>query len=297
MNRSSNESIGGTMNRIALVTGATQGLGLALVQGLARQLNPGDVVYLTGRNPERLEQAKSTVAPGPAEVRTELLDVATPDQAAHLAATLKQRHGGVDILINNAIARVYPDQPAADVIDEYVEVNNLGTTRVLDAFGPMLRPGGRLIVVASSLGTLAYLAPVLHRHFDDLASLRDVDQAVLAWRDAVRDGSAFSGAWPAFINIPSKIGQVAAVRSLAVERRDADVASGTLIAAFCPGMINTPTSGAFWDVSTAATPDEAAVPLLNLVLDDIPLDSYYGQLIRGTDILPWKPGPSDNPDR
>jgi hypothetical protein len=167
---------------------------------------------------------------------------------------------------------------------------------VLDAFGPLLRPGGPLNLVASSLGTLANLAPVLHTQFDHLASPQDVDQAVLKWRDAVRDGSAFSGAWPAFINIPSKIGQVAAVRSLAAARRDADLATGTLIAAFCPGMINTPTSGAFWDVRGAATPDEAAVPLLNLVLGDIPLDSCYGQLIRGTDILPWNPtSPTTSP--
>jgi NAD(P)-dependent dehydrogenase (short-subunit alcohol dehydrogenase family) len=45
MNRSNNESIGCTMNAIALVTGATQGLGLGLVQGLARQLHHGEVVY------------------------------------------------------------------------------------------------------------------------------------------------------------------------------------------------------------------------------------------------------------
>jgi NAD(P)-dependent dehydrogenase (short-subunit alcohol dehydrogenase family) len=277
------------MNRIAVVTGATQGLGLALVQGLAQRLDDGDLVYLTGRNADRIQQARTTLTRGPAEVRTELLDVAKPDQAADLAAALQRRHGGVDIVINNAIARIYPTQPAADVIDEYVEVNNLGTTRVLKAFEPMLRPGGRLIVVASSLGTLFYLAPILHDRFDGLASLQDVDQAVLSWRDAVRDGSAFSTAWPAFINIPSKIGQVAAVRALADVRRDADLATGTLIAAFCPGMINTPTSGAFWDVGAAATPDQAAVPLLDLVVGNIPLGSYYGELVRGTDVLPWKP--------
>lgn len=50
------------MNAIALVTGATQGLGLGLVQGLARQLHHGEVVYLTGRNPERLEQGRSMLA-------------------------------------------------------------------------------------------------------------------------------------------------------------------------------------------------------------------------------------------
>jgi NAD(P)-dependent dehydrogenase (short-subunit alcohol dehydrogenase family) len=57
------------MNAIALVTGATQGLGLGLVQGLAQQLHHGDVVFLTGRNPERLEQGRSMLAPGAAEER------------------------------------------------------------------------------------------------------------------------------------------------------------------------------------------------------------------------------------
>jgi hypothetical protein len=38
-------------------------------------------------------------------------------------------------------------------------VNNFGTTRVLRAFAPFLRDGGRLVVVASSLGTLYHLAP------------------------------------------------------------------------------------------------------------------------------------------
>jgi hypothetical protein len=65
----------------------------------------------------------------------------------------------------------------------------------------------------SSLGTLHYLGPVLHNPLDDLASLDDVDEQVAAWRDAVKDGSARAGAWPRSINIPSKIGQVSAVRT------------------------------------------------------------------------------------
>jgi hypothetical protein len=34
---------------------------------------------------------------------------------------------------------------------------------------------------------------------------------------------------------------------------------------------------------------QAATPLLDLVLGDIPLDTYYGELIRGTEVLPWRP--------
>lgn len=276
-------------NRIALVTGATQGLGLALAAGLARRLDPDDVVYLTGRSQARMNEAAASITDAKAEVRTELFDVADPEAASRLAPTLHERHGGVDLVVGNAVMRITPGQRDAEIIDEYVEVNNLGTTRVLRAFAPELRPGGRLVVVASSIGTLYWLAPALHNRFDNLATLDAVDAAALAWREAVKDGSAFYGGWPAFVNIPSKIAQVAAVRTLAAQRRPADIADGTLVAAFCPGMINTPTSGAFWDVSNAPTPDQAAVPLLDLLLGQIDLPADYGQLIRGTTVVPWKP--------
>ena len=72
------------------------------------------------------------------------------------------------------------------IVDEYAEVNNFGTTRVPRAFAPLLRDNARIIVVASSLDTLYYLAPVLHDQFDNLASLDEVDKQVAAWRDAVR---------------------------------------------------------------------------------------------------------------
>src|SRR5437899_6794475 len=39
------------MKRVAIVTGANQGWGFAVAEGLARRLEPGDVVYLTGRRP------------------------------------------------------------------------------------------------------------------------------------------------------------------------------------------------------------------------------------------------------
>jgi hypothetical protein len=50
----------------------------------------------------------------------------------------------------------------------------------------------------------------------------------------VRDGSALAEAWPAFINIPSKIGQVAAVRALARRRRESDLEREILLASVCP---------------------------------------------------------------
>ena len=272
------------VSRTALVTGATQGLGLALVAGLAQRMDADDTVYLTGRDPGRVEQAVASLPPGRACVRGEVLDVAEPGSAEALA----DRLGPVDVVVGNAVMRVGPDDDPRGVVGEYTEVNNFGTTRLLRAFAPRLPDGGRCLVVASSLGTLHHLAPVLHDRFDRPATLDEVDAAVAAWRDAVADGSARAGDWPGFVNIPSKIGQVAAVRALASARREEDLRRGILLAAVCPGMINTPTSGLWWDVSGAPSADEAAVALLDLALG--PLDpAHYGELVRHGRVLSWRP--------
>jgi NAD(P)-dependent dehydrogenase (short-subunit alcohol dehydrogenase family) len=275
-----------TTPKVALVTGATQGLGRALAEGLAARLTAADTVYLTGRDPGRVAEAVSAMPDGGARVRGELLDVAQPDAAERLAARLRDRHGGIDVVFNNAVMRIGPDDDPRTIVDVYTEVNNFGTTRVLRAFAPLLRTDGRLIVVASSFGSLRYLAPVLHKRFDELSTLDEVDEQVGVWRDAVRDGSARSGPWPGFVNIPSKIGQVAAVRALAAQRRDEDSRRGILLAAVCPGMINTPTSAMWWDVSTAPSPARAAVPLIELALGPVDPD-HYGELVRHGQVLPW----------
>ncbi|MCP3802364.1 SDR family NAD(P)-dependent oxidoreductase [Allokutzneria sp. A3M-2-11 16] len=274
--------------KIALVTGATQGLGLALVEGLARRMDADDTVYLTGRDAARVASSVESIPGGGAQVRGEVFDVAEDDAADRIAETLRERHGGVDIVFGNAVMRVGPDDDPRSIVDTYTEVNNFGTTRLLRAFAPLVRDNGRLLVVASSLGTLHHLAPVLHRRFDGLRSLAEVDDQVAAWRAAIKDGSARGGAWPGFVNIPSKIGQVAAVRALAHQRRDRDLARGVLLAAVCPGMINTPTSALWWDVSSAPSPAEAAAAPLDLALGPLS-PKHYGELVRHGEVVPWAP--------
>jgi carbonyl reductase 1 len=87
---------------------------------------------------------------------------------------------------------------------------------VLRAFDPILRPGGRLfVVVASAFGSLRELPEHLHARFDtETMTLDDVDATILEWRDAVVEGRADQGR-PEWINIRSKVGQVAAMRVLA----------------------------------------------------------------------------------
>jgi NAD(P)-dependent dehydrogenase (short-subunit alcohol dehydrogenase family) len=294
------------MNRIALITGATRNLGFALVEGLAQRLEPGDTVYLTGRDPARVAESVRRLSNGKAkaraEVRGELLDVARSDAVERFADLLATRHGGVDIVFSNHYTRVQPDDDPRAVIDPYVEANNLGTTHVLRSIAPLLRDGGRLFVVASRAGSLRALAPALHPRFENLQSLEDVDRAVCKWRDAVRSGRAPGQAWPAWINIPSKIGQVAAVRVLAGQRREDDLRRGILIASISPGLIDTGASRAWFDMTGAPQPDEVAGPLLDLALDPSVDESLYGELVhvgreepgpfgsavRSGAIVPWK---------
>jgi len=140
-----------------------------------------------------------------AEVHGAVVDVSEPGAVARFAASLAERHGGVDIVFSNHYTRIQPDDDPAEMIDRYVAANNLGTTNVLRAFAPLLRDGARLLVVASRAGSLRALAPVLHARFDGgLESLADVDSAVCTWRDAVREGRAAGEAWPAWINIPPR---------------------------------------------------------------------------------------------
>jgi len=273
-----------------MVTGATRNLGLALAQGLAERLEASDVVYLTGRDPVRVSDAVAAVTDAQAEVRGAVVDVADADAVAGFAGLLARRHGGVDIVFANHYSRIQPDDDPAAMIDHYVAVNNLGTTNVLRAFAPLLRDGARLLVVASRAGSLRALAPVLHPRFDgDLESLDDVDSAVCTWRDAVRQGRAAGQAWPAWINIPSKIGQVAAVRVLARQRRADDRRRGILIAAVCPGLIDTGASRRWLDMAHAQSPAEAAVGLLDLALDPRPDPGFYGELVLAGEVVPWKP--------
>ncbi|WP_411142790.1 SDR family NAD(P)-dependent oxidoreductase [Streptomyces sp. x-80] len=287
--------------RIALVTGANQGLGRALTEGLAARMDPGDLVLLTGRSHQRVTGAAREVAclPGTrARVEGRVLDVTDTDAIGRLADALHDRYGGVDIVISNAVARLLPGESQAERADEFIDVSNTATHAVLRSFGPVLRPGGRLLVIASSLGTLGHLDPRLHRRFDG-ASLDQVEYAVESWRTAVHHHTATEAGWPRWLNVPSKVAQVAAVRAVAAQRREHDLATGTLIASVCPGMVDTATSRPWFDdYSQAQPPAEAARSVLDLVFTEHVDRALYGELIRSGEALDWHSGtPPKEQDR
>jgi carbonyl reductase 1 len=277
-----------THARTALVTGANQGLGLALVEALAARMNAKDRILLTGRDPERVRAAAAAAPSAGAQIDGRVLDVRDAGAIDALAAEL----GEVDIVFSNATARMSPEADPADEVDAVAETSNLATSRILRAFAPRLRPGGRLIVVASALGTLDKLdSRVRPRFAAAAASLDAVDRLVAEWRDAVHAGRAERDGFGTWLNIPSKVAQVAAVRAVARERRAADLAQGRLIAALCPGLIDTDASRPWFDdMSQAQTPAEAAAWPVELVLGEHFDPAFYGELVQFGAVIPWKTG-------
>src|SRR5689334_13871105 len=152
---------------IALVTGANQGLGRALAAGLAARMTREDRILLTSRDRGRVEAAAAQIG----GVEPRVLDVRDADAIHALAEEL----GAIDILFSNATARMSPDADPASEVDAVAETSNLATTHMLRAFGPRLRPDGRLIVVASALGTLDRLDPRVRPRFEHADTLEAVD--------------------------------------------------------------------------------------------------------------------------
>jgi len=278
--------------RIGLVTGANQGLGRAVVAGLARAWGGQGTVYLTGRDRHRVGEAAAALARDGLHVVPQVCDVRDDEAVRGLARWIADRHGGMDFVDSNAGAGISPGVPYADQVGDLINTNNLGTTRMIRSFGPLLRPGGRLVVTASDFGTLAGLPPHLHSRFDtETMSLNDLDQTMRDYAGAVRSGAAAAQGWPEWINIPSKIGQVAAVRIYARDQRDQAMREGQLIVAVCPGLVDTRASRPwFTDMSRAQSPGQAAIDVVKLAADPVNRQ-MYGELVQHGRIRPWtEPG-------
>jgi gluconate 5-dehydrogenase len=84
--------------RRALITGSSQGIGLALAGGLA---DHGAAVILNGRDPDRLEAARARLAAAGHAVTASAFDVTDPAAVAEAIARIEDQ-GPIDILINNA---------------------------------------------------------------------------------------------------------------------------------------------------------------------------------------------------
>ncbi len=85
--------------RLALVTGSSGGIGLALARGLAQA---GAAVVLNGRDAARLEQARALLASEGLQVHARAFDVTQRDAVDAGVAAIEAGLGAIDVLVNNA---------------------------------------------------------------------------------------------------------------------------------------------------------------------------------------------------
>jgi carbonyl reductase 1 len=278
------------MSKVAIVTGANQGLGLALVRSLCRQLGDQGLVYLTARDRQRGAVAVRQLQAEGLSPQFELLDVTSGQSVLKLAMLLQERHGGVDIVISNAAARIAPDLPPAQQVAQFVDTNNHGTYRMISAFTPLLKDGARFVVVASSFGSLRHMPNHLQHLFDaEQLTLEDIEATMDAYTRLVESGQALAEGWPEWINIPSKVGQVAAMRVMARRMREEAQRRDIVINAACPGLVDTDASRPwFTDMSTAQSPDHAAADLVWLATQPAGSSAPYGELVQHRQVIPFR---------
>jgi 3-oxoacyl-[acyl-carrier protein] reductase len=143
----------GLGGKVALITGASRGLGRGIALALGRE---GAKVVLCARGRAALEAAAAEVAALGPDTHAVALDVAAPGAAERLVEAAVERFGRLDVLVNNVGAN--RRKPFAETTDEdwaaIVEMNLSVHVRVTRAALPAMRrqKSGAVVFVASIFG-------------------------------------------------------------------------------------------------------------------------------------------------
>ncbi|MBS0215179.1 MAG: SDR family oxidoreductase [Proteobacteria bacterium] len=146
-------------SKVALVTGATRGIGFETVRQLASQ---GVHVLLAGRDRGKAVEASLKLQSEGLQVEAITLDVTKPDSIFAAAQEVAQKHGKLDILVNNA--GILVDDAAQGVSGQSLQTwrstfdtNVFGLIETTQTFLPLLRKSeaGRIVNVSSLLGSIS----------------------------------------------------------------------------------------------------------------------------------------------
>ncbi len=167
--------------KVALVTGATRGLGRAAAEGLARA---GASVAVNGRKPEACElAAKELAAATGRDVFAAPCHVSQWDELPGMVERVIARFGRIDVLVNNAGINPTP-MPIAQMTQEYWDklqaVNVKGPLRLAQLVAPhMAKNGGGSIINVITVGAFIY-SPAMSAYTAGKAALRNLTKVMAA---------------------------------------------------------------------------------------------------------------------
>ncbi|HJC28362.1 MAG TPA: SDR family oxidoreductase [Candidatus Dietzia intestinipullorum] len=144
--------------RVAIVTGASSGLGAGFARALS---SAGATVVLAARRKERLEALADEIRGAGGRASTVSCDVADPEQCAAMARAATEEHGRLDILVNNAgLGTAVPAlKESPEQFRSVVDVNLSGAYWAAKECAAVMGPGSSIVNIASVLGLTAGFAP------------------------------------------------------------------------------------------------------------------------------------------
>jgi NAD(P)-dependent dehydrogenase (short-subunit alcohol dehydrogenase family) len=218
-------------DKLALVTGASRGIGAATAIALAAQ---GAHVVLTARTAKALEEVEETIFAAGGSATIAPLDLTQTDSIARLAAAVGERWTTLDVMVLNAgmlgsLAAVSAIDPKE--LAQVLTLNVSAQVALIQAFDPMLRrsAGARVIGITSSVGrhpraywgaygaSKAAFETILDAYGDETAEIGRIRTAIVdpgATRTAMR-ARAYPGEDPASVKPPETV--AARIVALAIE--------------------------------------------------------------------------------
>ena len=138
--------------KVAIVTGASSGLGVAFAAGLARS---GAEVAIGARREDKLAVTRADIERAGGRCLAQVTDVARPEDCQALVDAAMETFGRVDILVNNAgIGTAVPaTRETQEEFRRVVDVNLNGSYWMAQSCGRVMKPGSSIINIGSVLGS------------------------------------------------------------------------------------------------------------------------------------------------
>lgn len=225
--------------KVAVVTGSNKGIGLGIVKGLCERFKGH--VYLTSRDIPRGENAVKELNKIGLKPLYHQLDISDYQSVTNFRDYIKEKHSGIDILINNAaIAFLDNSIPLGTQAKKTMDVNYFSLISTCNILFPILKPNARVINLTSSLGhaTRVRNEAIRRKFTDSNLTVDGLTDLVNLYIKAAEAGSSESEGWGISAYIMSKV----AVSALTMIQ-SREFPTGMSVNCVHPGFVSTEMTG------------------------------------------------------